>query len=523
MLAETGRSFAGLLDLPDLLGRILDRAERLLGAVGGFVCLIDEETGSLRVGLFRWISREAVVAVMGRPGFAAVLREPEPRLVPDAGADPVYSPLADGVEERVSLVSIPLRAERAAAGLLVAVVPDPSAIEPEHLSLAGSFADQAALAVVGTDLYAAVGRKEAEMSAVVASLDNPVIVVDPAGRFLTINPAAEHVFNLSGTFDRGKPAQGRLEPPELEEFLLSGWGVREFELTWPAPRTYRASTYELRDRSQEVIGRVMVLVDLTSERQTEQMKSDFMSVIGHELRTPITVIKGFVRTLQKRGSVLAEEVRVKTLERIASQTLRLERLIEDLLLVSQVETSRAPLFLEETNLVELARRVLVDLKDEWPDRRLHLETTHPAVSLVADATKVEQVLRHLVENGLKYSNDDVRVRLHDEGAEVHIEVVDRGIGIFSGDIPKLFRRFGQIESAMTREQGGTGMGLYISRRLVEVHGGRIWVDSQLGQGSTFHVALPRAVEESEVQGVAQSEQGALAPQFEASPGSLDPV
>lgn len=492
-LADMGRSLAGVIDLEELLGRILDGAESLLGSVGGFVCLVDERDSSLRLGLFRWVQRDAVRAVMSHAGFREVLREVTPRLVVDASRDPVFAPLAPAAADRVALVSVPLHAERGQAGILVTVVPEPSSIETEHLSLIASFADQAALAILGAELHEEVWRQEAEMSAVVASIDSPVIVIDTAGRFLTINPAAEQLFHLTSDFDRGKPVAGRISPPEVQEFLLSGWGSKEFRFEWPMPATYRASANDLRNREQRTIGRVMVLVDLTREREVDEMKSDFVSVIGHELRTPITVIKGFIKTLLSRGDRLTDEMRSQALDTIAAQTRRLERLIEDLLFVSRVETHRPPLHLEDSEIVELCRGVMAELRAEWPDRGFHLETTKVSVPLVVDVAKAEQVLRHLVENALKYSEEDVWVRVVDAEEEITLEVVDTGVGIFSGDIPRLFQRFGQIDSSTTRGQGGAGMGLYICRRLVEVHGGRIWVESQLARGSTFYVALPKGL------------------------------
>lgn len=493
-LAEVGRRFTGVLDVEDLLGRVLDGAESLLGAIGGFVCLFEEDTGTLQLGLFRWVSRDAVRGVMAHEGFRDLLRENSPRLVRNVSEDAIFAPLALAANEPVSLVSVPLRTERTSTGLLVAMVPDHHGIEGEHLSLAASFGDQAALAILGAELHATVNRKEAEMSAVVSSIDNPVVVIDPASRFMVINPAAESLFALTSDFDRGTPVTGRITPAELEEFLLTGWGVREFDLSWPVPRTYRASVHELRNREHVVIGRVMVLMDLTRERELEQMKGDFVSVIGHELRTPITVIKGFVKTLLKKGDKMEAPQREKVLETMASQTQRLERLIEDLLFVSQVETSRPPLLLEEDEVVSVCRRVVTGLKEEWPDRIFHLETTHDLVPMVVDVAKLEQILRHLVENALKYSSDDVWLQIFMEEEEVQFDVLDTGSGIYSGDLGRLFQRFGQIDSGLTRAQGGTGMGLYICRRLTEVQGGRIWVESQKGKGSTFHVAIPRGLE-----------------------------
>ena len=216
-------------------------------------------------------------------------------------------------------------------------------------------------------------------------------------------------------------------------------------------------------------------------------------------------------------------MRGKTLETISTQARRLERLIEDLLFVSQVETQRAPLALEEGDVLNLCRHVLQELAQEWPDRGFHLESSDPAVPVVVDPGKIEQVLRHLVENALKYSEGDVALHVVQGTNDVRFDVVDTGIGIYSGDIPRLFQRFGQIDSGLNRAQGGTGMGLYICRRLVEVHGGRIWVDSQLGKGSTFSFAIPLGLEPGVAYAVTpaaptEEDRGAWGESTKAAPG-----
>jgi signal transduction histidine kinase len=232
-----------------------------------------------------------------------------------------------------------------------------------------------------------------------------------------------------------------------------------------------------------------VLDDVTTEAETHQIKADFVAVIGHELRTPTTVIKGYLHTLINRGEALDTKTRQLALGSIDANVDRLIRLIEDLLFVSSIDSSRARLHIEEIDLGELV--------DTYKGDRVSVRRPRRELQLSVDRAKVDQVLHHLVENALKYSQGDVRIEVANRGDEVHVAVIDHGPGIYSGDVPRLFDRFWQLDGSSTRPHGGTGLGLYICRRLVEAHGGRIWCESRLGVGSSFTFVLPRQPPEAD--------------------------
>jgi len=235
-----------------------------------------------------------------------------------------------------------------------------------------------------------------------------------------------------------------------------------------------------------------VLDDITKERETDQVKSDFVAVVGHEMRTPLTVMKGYLRTLVHRGETLDPHVRELALKAVESNAERLQRLIEDVLFVSAVESGRSNLHLEDIDLGALV--------DATVQERVKVKRPRKDLTLSIDTAKVQQVLHHLVDNALKYSDGDVVVEISDQGDELEVAVIDKGPGIFSGDVPRLFERFFQLDGASTRAHGRTGIGLYVCRRLVEAHGGKIWCESRLGVGSRFAFTLPRwrEVETTEV-------------------------
>jgi signal transduction histidine kinase len=242
-------------------------------------------------------------------------------------------------------------------------------------------------------------------------------------------------------------------------------------------RVYRVAT------ASTAAGRVVVLDDVTSRSDLERTKADLVAVIGHELRTPITIAKGAARTLSKRGSTMDDADREATVDALARNLDRLERLVEDLLFVSSVNDAPTALRRATVDLAELVAALAGD--------RVRVERPREPVRVQADADKVLHALGHLVDNALKHSDGEVLVEVHVLPDDVEVAVVDTGTGIFSGDIPNLFRRFRQLDSTSTRATGGTGLGLYVARRIVEAHGGRIWCQSRLGHGSRFAFTLPR--------------------------------
>lgn len=487
LFGETSKVLTTELEIDSLLGNVLQMASDLFGSRGGFIALFDTRTGLLQLGIFEGIQRELVAETMEREEFRAVLGENNPRLVLKPDDDPVFKPLS---RTGMMPLIVPLRGEGSNSGLLVALLPPGRIPASGELPLLSSFAHQAGLALRNALLYQQLENRRAELSSIIFSIRNPLIVVDDNDRFLAVNATAQELFSLAGPFDIGAPVRGRIRPPELEELLLSGNGHLEVTISKPNPRTFMARAVQLRGEAGEVTGKLLVMDDITEQRELEQMKADFVSVIGHELRTPLTLIKGYTRLLLSKGDKLPRTKRSESVEAIDTAALRLERLIEDLLFVSAIEQQRPQLHLEPTDLVDFLKQAVKRFKAQYPERKIVFDTPHSKLTLPVDRTKIDQILAHLVDNAIKYSEGTVAVSLKRTEETAHISVVDRGIGIYSGDVPKLFQRFGQIDSTSTRTHGGTGIGLYICKKLVEAHGGQIWVESQLGRGSTFTFSIP---------------------------------
>ncbi|MGH9199016.1 MAG: sensor histidine kinase, partial [Acidimicrobiia bacterium] len=334
--------------------------------------------------------------------------------------------------------------------------------------------------------------KETELASIVYSMANPVLVVDPGGHLLIANPASEEVFGFSSDWVKGTHVSRLLEEPQLIALLTGDIeGPIEVEAGRQHAQIWKARVSSVTSPDINKRGRLLVLEDVTSDRETQRLKSDFVSVVGHELRTPLTSIKGYLRTLVTRGDRLTEDQRREALITADAQTARLERLIENLLYVSAIE-STPTLHLESVDLMDSVG-VLVD---EFRVREVQrpVSAFGPAsLKILLDKTKVEQVLFHLIDNACKYSEAEapVNIEVMDHPDRVSVAVTDKGVGILSGDIPKLFERFHQIDASSTREHEGAGLGLYICKRFIDAHGGDIEVESAWGQGSTFTVSIPK--------------------------------
>lgn len=465
---------AGDLDVAGVAVLALDGARTLLGAASGLCALAVD--GALRVTQFRGIEPDRLVSASRHPEFRPFLSGDGLRV--DEATHPVVAQLALLGEVAVG---VPLVAGGRRLGRLVLLLPQ--APEPAGRALLASYGAHAAVCLLASQLGREVGDEERRLSSLAHSVAQPVVIVDVTGRLVEVNGAAASAFHLASSFERGQPVEGRLANPAVEQMLTSGREVSaEVVLGTGEPRIYRAHVRRMRAADGRVTGRVLVMDDVTGQRQMDALKADFVAVIGHELRTPITVVKGYMQTLVRRGATLSEERRAQALAAVESNVSKLERLIEDLLFMSAIEQRSAAMDVQTLDLSALLRA------EAGP--RVVVQVPAEPVEVQVDEARLARVLHHLLSNALERSESEVVVDLVERGHEVEVTVSDSGPGIFSGDLPYLFDRFRQLDGSSTRTYGGLGIGLYICRRVVEALGGRIWCESRLGVGSRFTFTLP---------------------------------
>ncbi|HWC14463.1 MAG TPA: ATP-binding protein [Actinomycetota bacterium] len=481
-LVDASKGLLGTLDVDSLLQQVLDGGTRLAGSPQGFACLFDPDTGALARGVFKGLDKTVIRGVLENPEIRAAIETGDAVTVEHEGLGAV--------------MGLGLRTPPNSRGLLV-VLSGADAAEGRR-ELLRAFAQQCATAIGTAELHGIIERKESELTSIIHGVPNPIILADARHNLVAVNPAAEQLFGVSSVFTAGTPVKGALGNSGVEALLIGEGQLQGEVLVGTPPSTYKVRVNDVRVPGAPM-GRVLIMDDITSERELVQTQRDFVAMIGHELRTPLTIIKGFARMLLKRVERATVDESREALSTIDTKAAQLERLIEDLLYVSRIESREAQLRVEQVDIAGLVNAVATDVIQEHKDREIVLEVAQD-LRWPCDETKVGLVLRHLIENALKYSTapSPVTIRASDEGDALRVDVIDKGVGMVSSDLPHIFDRFRQVDGSSTREHGGTGVGLYLCAQLIRVHDGHIWADSTWGKGSTFSFSLPKRAIRSDV-------------------------
>jgi two-component system phosphate regulon sensor histidine kinase PhoR len=345
-----------------------------------------------------------------------------------------------------------------------------------------------------------LGHEQAKATAILDGMIEGVIAVDGRDIILLMNERARSMFGLDATRGERKPFLEVIRNTDLHEVFresrAAGEGSvshRELRLASPVERRVQVNAVPLRLGPDEV-GVVMVLHDVTELRRLEQVRTEFVANVSHELRTPLTAIQGYLETLLS-GALEERQNARRFLEIVFRHTERLGRLLNDLTDLSNIELGRVALKLAPTRLDEVVDTVLAIMGPKAASGRVGLSSrlSSDLPSVLADRDRLVQVVLNLVDNAVKYTPEGGRVtvqaRTVAEG-QVEIDVMDSGIGIPPGDLPRITERFYRVDKARSRELGGTGLGLAIVKHLVFAHGGQLRIESEPGRGTTVHVTLP---------------------------------
>jgi PAS domain S-box-containing protein len=499
-LLEISRALTQELDLDKLLARILRISVEMLAGQAGLIAL--KETGSWRVA-----------AAQGIP--AAFLRYLEPLLAEEQVSELNLSELNRMLKELtytasmglLNGVGIPLAAHGQVIGVTFIFRNYPELFTPNDRLLLQSFADQAAIAVHNAQLYGQVRYEKQRLDALLDSAADGILILRNDHTIERCNIAFEKLYGRPRHEIHGRAHSElirwarRPEGLTLEEAEAGGWPLTsnaylyvEGDLERGEPPNLPVGiTYAPLLAADGTLRNIIATVrDITHFRTAEEIKNTFVSIVSHELKTPVALIKGYVSTLRREDAKWDRTVIRDSLAVIEEEADHLASMIEDLLDASRLQAGGLKPNLADISLPELAERLAERLRTQSSNHTIVVDFPKKFPVILADENRISQVIANLISNAIKYApGGEIRIGGEVRPERVIVTVSDQGPGIDPADIPFIFDRFYRSDQAV-RKTKGAGLGLYLAKAIVEAHGGRIWVDPRPGDGARVCFSLPRS-------------------------------
>lgn len=505
-LLEITRAITQELNLDNLLARILRISAEMLAGQAGLIALRAEQGG--------W----TVAASHGIP--PAFLRYLDPLLaaVPENKDQeyfelPEINRLLQRLTRAASMglltgVGLPLIVRQQVIGVIFIFRNYQGVFSSNDTALLQSFADQAAIAVQNAQLYTQISREKQRMDAMLDSAADGIMIITPDHMIERCNPALARMLDAQPEDIRGQSHERLIQFSKtkdgitLEEAEGGGWPLTpnatlyvEGDLERPGggyPLPIGITYAPLVDPEGRLVNIVATVRDITRFREAEELKSIFISVISHELKTPVALIKGYVSTLRREDATWDRKIVQDSLQVIEEEADRLTGLIENLLDASRLQAGALSINRSDIALDKLVERIAERFRTQTTSHIIKVDIPDNYPVVMADEDRIPQVISNLLSNAIKYSPDGGEIRI---SGQVHpqylvICVSDQGPGIAPDDIPHVFDRFYRSSEA-ARKTKGAGLGLYLARAVVEAHGGRIWVDPKPGDGARICFSLPR--------------------------------
>jgi len=501
-LARTGGVLATELDPTAVLEEVVQQAPALLGADACAVRTLEEDELVVSAASGRG-AEEAIGTRASATAWLSgdVFQSRSPLAVEDAsaderllGADPI---LAAGY---AAYVGVPLSGpEGAPAGVLAVYARRPRRWRPEEIEALLALAANTSAALANAELYSRVSLEKERSVAILANIADGIVAVDRDGSVVLWNAAAEEITGIPQEEAIGRSTVQVLRRQLESDVDDTHSGQRLVSILRGGEEVWLSlSEAVMRDPLGAVAGRIFAFRDISADRMVEQVKSDFVAAVSHELRTPLTSIYGFAETLLRQDVLFGEEERRTFLGYIASESGRLTEIVDQLLNVARLDAGDLHVELGRIDVGSVVSELVETVEESgvMNGHRFELDLPDEPLAAEADPDKVRQVFNILVENALRYSpqGGTVTVGARRNADRVEVRVVDEGMGIPAAERERIFRKFYRAESAARDGAAGTGLGLFIARELVTAMGGRIWVDSTEGEGSSFAFELPAARE-----------------------------
>jgi len=350
-----------------------------------------------------------------------------------------------------------------------------------------------------------ISKEKDYLQTILKGMVEGVLVVDGRGRILMVNDALRRLLSLSSDVSDKMPLE-IIRNAELEgairKAIQDGENIAlELDLNKSGEKTIEVnvvsilpSSRRIDEDSEGIRGAIAVFHDITRLKELEKIRQDFVANVSHELRTPLTTIKGYAETLL--DGALKEDQAFQFVQVIKRHTDRLAKIVEDLLVLSKIETKEFQLKVEVISVQNSINDIIDFVKDPADKKKISLSRNEipSSLAVLADRSYLEQILINLLDNAIKYTPEGGRVivsAVEKDSKDIQFSIEDNGIGIPKEDLSRIFERFYRVDKGRSKELGGTGLGLSIVKHLVQAHGGKVWVESQPGKGSTFYFTLPK--------------------------------
>jgi PAS domain S-box-containing protein len=389
-----------------------------------------------------------------------------------------------------------LRRHNRALGVMWLGYPEPRSFPESEKDVLVTLSGQAAVFIENARLFEVAEGGRQRLQAVLSSTIDAVLVTDYENRILLCNPAAEIAFGIPPRAAVGRPVGDVIADQTVLGLLTEAGGntARTAEVELPDGRTLYGSASSIVGGDGQRIGRVAVLRDITHLKEMDTMKSEFVATVSHDLRAPLTYMRGYVTMIPMVSEVTPKQQ--DYLGKIQFGIEQMTALIDDLLDLGRIEAG-VGIVREPTSMAQLVREAVESMQGLAIMRRQALRVESLAEgTLLGDARFLKRAIANLIDNAIKYTpgEGEIRIGVEERDGYMVVRVSDSGIGIAPADQVRLFEKFYRIKRRDTLDIKGTGLGLAIVKSVAEWHNGRAWVESQLGKGSTFYLAVPIELE-----------------------------